>query len=144
MGEMQGKTWPYRKEGLSSIETEEALIQRCTTWYDRAIVTYISSITVPAVPEDRCKNILVLSHGAFIARLLRALISSDYVSCPAEWKIRPPRLGNTSISIVEYRAVTRGKHREVDAVILQYGDISHLHGLRVVEENADEVEANQA
>ncbi|OAX39493.1 phosphoglycerate mutase-like protein [Rhizopogon vinicolor AM-OR11-026] len=140
MGEMQGKKAPCN-EGVSSIETGEALFQRCITWYDRVIATYISSIAVPAITEDRCRNILVLSHGAFLSTLFRAMISSNYISCPTEWKARHPRLGNTSISIVEYRAVPRGKHREVDAVILQYGDISHLHGLRVMEENAD-VEAN--
>ena len=141
MGEMQGKKAP-RREGVASMETDEALLQRCVAWYDRAIATYISSVAAPAVPEDRCRNILVVSHGGFISMLFRAMISSNYFSCPAEWKVKLPRLGNTSISVVEYRVVPRGKHREVDGVILQYGDISHLHGLSVVEENADIVEAN--
>ena len=136
MGEKQGKKAPY-KDGAPSMETDESLMQRCTTWYNREIVTYISSIAAPAVPEDRCKNILILSHGGFIAMLFRIMISSNHFSCSAEWKQTVPRLGNTSISIVEYRAVSRGNHREVDAVIIQYGDISHLHGLRVIEENAD-------
>ncbi|KAG0701524.1 phosphoglycerate mutase-like protein [Suillus ampliporus] len=143
MGEMQGKKGPVKK-GLSSIETNEALVQRCITWYNQAIVTYISSITKSDVSEDRCRNILVLSHGAFIATLFRIMISSNDVTCPAELTLRNlPTLGNTSISVVEYKAVPRGKHREVDVAILKYGDISHLRGLRVMEENAD-VEANQS
>lgn len=140
---MQGKprNAAPSKDGSSTKETNEAVIQRSVNWYNQAIATYISSIAASAVPEDRCRNILVLSHGAYIARLFRTMISTNHFSCPAELKDRLPVLGNAGISIVEYRTVTRGKHREVDAVILQYGDISHLHGLRVIEDNADEVEA---
>ncbi|KAG1727925.1 phosphoglycerate mutase-like protein [Suillus paluster] len=144
MGEMQGKKGPVNTKGLSSIETNEALVQRCITWYNRAIVTYISSsITNSDISEGRCRNILVVSHGAFIATLFRTMISSNDVTCPAELKLRRlPTLGNTSISVVEYRAVSRAKHREVDVVVLKYGDIDHLRGLSVMEENAD-VEANR-
>ncbi|KAG1741982.1 hypothetical protein EDB19DRAFT_688599 [Suillus lakei] len=135
MGEVQGKKWPVDMKGLSSIETDEALVQRCIAWYNRVIIPYVSSATKPDAPEGQCRNILVLSHGAFIATLFRIMISSDYVMCPAELKLRGlPTLGNTSISVVEYRAVSRGKHRKVEADILKYGDISHLRGLRVMEE----------
>ncbi|KAG2133768.1 phosphoglycerate mutase-like protein [Suillus clintonianus] len=146
MGELQGKKAPVNMKGLSSIETDEALVQRCIAWYNRMITPYISSITKHDVSEleGRCRNILVLSHGAFIATLFHIMISSNYITCPVELKLRGlPTLGNTSISVVEYRTAQRGKHREVDVDILKYGDISHLRGLRVMEENAD-VEADQS
>ncbi|KAG2049601.1 phosphoglycerate mutase-like protein [Suillus hirtellus] len=142
MGEMQGKKGPVdMKEisDLSSIETDEAFAHRCIAWYNRVIIPYIS-VTKPDVSEDRCRNMLVLSHGAFIATLFRIMIYSNYVTCPAELKLGSlPTLGNTSISVVEYRIVSRGKRREVEADILKYGDISHLRGLHVIEENADVV-----
>ncbi|KAG1827600.1 phosphoglycerate mutase-like protein [Suillus subaureus] len=140
MGEMQGKKGPVDMKGLnglSSIETDDAFVQRCITWYNRVIVLTVS-VTKPDVPEGQCQNILVLSHGAFITTLFRIMISTNYVTCPAEMKLRGlPTLGNASISIVEYRTIPRGKHREVEGDILKYGDISHLCGLRVMEENAD-------
>lgn len=90
-----------------------------------------------ALLEGQCRNILVLSHGAFIATLFRIMISTSHVTCPAELKLRDlPTLGNASMSVVEYRTVPRGKHREVEVDMLKYGDISHLCGLRVMEENA--------
>ncbi|KAG1823273.1 phosphoglycerate mutase-like protein [Suillus variegatus] len=144
MGEMQGKKGPIdMKEisDLSSIETDEAFVQRCIAWYNRVLIPYIS-VTKPDadVSEGRCRNILVLSHGAFIATLFRIMIYSNHVTCPAELKLGSlPTLGNTSISVVEYRIVSRGKRREVEADILKYGDISHLRGLHVIEENADVV-----
>ncbi|KAG1854999.1 phosphoglycerate mutase-like protein [Suillus subluteus] len=146
MGEMQGKKGPVDMTGLSdlsSIETDDALVQRCITWYNRVIVPNIS-VTKPDVSKGQCRNILVSSHGAFIATLFHVMISTNHVTCPAELKLRGlPTLGNASISVVEYRTVLRGKHREVEAGILKYGDISHLCGLRVMEENAD-VEIDQS
>ncbi|KAG1849301.1 phosphoglycerate mutase-like protein [Suillus subalutaceus] len=146
MGEMQGKKGPVDMTGLSdlsSIETDDAFVQRCITWYNRVIVPNIS-VTKPDVSEGQCRNILVSSHGAFIATLFHIMISTNHVTCPAELKLRGlPTLGNASISIVEYRTVLRGKHREVEADILKYGDISHLCGLRVMEENVD-VEIDQS
>ncbi|KAG1855114.1 histidine phosphatase superfamily [Suillus tomentosus] len=142
MGEMQGKKGPVDMKGisdLSSIETDEAFVQRCIAWYNRVLIPYIS-VAKPDVSEGRCRNILVLSHGAFIATLFRIMIHSNYVTCPAELKLgNLPTLGNTSISVVEYRIVSRGKRREVEADILKYGDISHLRGLHVIKENADVV-----
>ncbi|KAG2135215.1 phosphoglycerate mutase-like protein [Suillus bovinus] len=140
MGELQGKKGPIDMEGrseLSSIETDEALVERCITWYNRVIIPHIS-VAKPDVLGGQCRNLLVLSHGAFIATLFSIMIYSNHVTHPAEFKLRGlPSLGNTSISVVEYRIVQRGKHREVEANILKYGDISHLRGLRVMEENAD-------
>ncbi|KAG1792174.1 phosphoglycerate mutase-like protein [Suillus plorans] len=139
MGEMQGKKGPIDMKDLSSIETDEAFVQRCIAWYNRVIIPYIS-VTKPDVSEGRCRNIIVLSHGAFIATLFRIMIYSNHATCPAELKLGSlPTLGNTSISVVEYRIVSRGKRREVEADILKYGDISHLRGLHVMEENADVV-----
>ncbi|KIK41422.1 hypothetical protein CY34DRAFT_85446 [Suillus luteus UH-Slu-Lm8-n1] len=148
MGEMQGKKGPVDMEGLSdssTIETDEAFVGRCITWYNRVIIPQIS-VTEPDmdVSEGQCRNMLVLSHGAFIATLFRIMISTSHVTCPAELKLRGlPTLGNASMSVVEYRTVPRGKRREVEVDILKYGDISHLCGLRVIEENVD-VEASQS
>ncbi|KAG2036482.1 hypothetical protein BDR03DRAFT_959649, partial [Suillus americanus] len=115
MGEMQGKKGPVDMEGSSgssSIETDDAFVQRCITWYNRVIVPNIS-ITKPDMSEGQCRNILVSSHGAFIATLFRIMISTNHVTCPAELKHGGlPTLGNASISVVEYRTVPRGKHRE--------------------------------
>lgn len=115
MGEMQGKKGPVDMEGSSgssSIETDDAFVQRCITWYNRVIVPNIS-ITKPDISEGQCRNILVSSHGAFIATLFRIMISTNHVTCPAELKHGGlPTLGNASISVVEYRTVPRGKHRE--------------------------------
>jgi probable phosphoglycerate mutase len=55
-----------------------------------------------------------------------------------------PALGNASISVVEYRTVARGKHREVEADMLKYGDVSYFCvDCGVMEENTD-VEADRS
>ncbi|KAI5120471.1 hypothetical protein M0805_006491 [Coniferiporia weirii] len=126
MGELQGvRVGQYDKTKLpKSVETGEAFARRTLKWWEDDIGKYLP--TIASGPEPA--NILVVSHGAFIATLCKSLVAHKIVQIP-------PGTGfgvcyNTSVTTLDMGRDKRG-------TLVRYSDISHLLQ-PAVETNADE------
>lgn len=131
MGDLQGRVWGNFQgllsadgEGKKNIrhpETPEAVARRAMEWWNATVVG------APA------KYILIVSHSAWIGWLLRGLLLRKAIR--AEHGVTVGRCFNTGVTVVEIpREGGEGK-------LLQYGNVMHLRGADVVEENADELVA---
>lgn len=89
-------------------------------------------------PTEQPHNILVVSHGAWIAVLLSALRGHKLVDCRSGVEIGGCQ--NTGVSIVEYAEVRDGVWPV--GTLVQYSGVEHLvhERLHVQEVNADVLE----
>jgi broad specificity phosphatase PhoE len=128
MGDLQGRVWG-NFQGLLSADGEgkeirhpespEAVTRRATEWWNTTVV------------GTSAKHILIVSHGAWIRLLVQGLLQRKAIR--AEHGVTVGRCFNTGVTVVEIPQ-ERGKGK-----LLQYGNLMHLRGGDVVEENADEL-----
>lgn len=126
MGVLQGvhHTAYDRTKTHAGMESGEAFTERAAEWWNRAIAKHLPEFSETAFPL----NVLIVSHGAYITTLVRALCAAGIVvPLPG---IRFGSVYNTSITIIDMRRDRRGK-------LLKYADISHL-AEPAVAHNADE------
>jgi probable phosphoglycerate mutase len=126
MGELEGKR---ARKGVTlvakvdkNLETTVAFNLRAVSWWNENILGSINSLEEP-------KNILVTTHGGFIVTLVRGLIGCKKARCGEGvviWKCL-----NTSVSVLEVL-------EDRTAVVVQYGDVTHLGHSDISESNPDE------
>lgn len=99
---------------------------------------YMMSTLQADPPTEQPHNILVVSHGAWIAVLLSALRGHKLVNCRSGVEIGGCQ--NTGVSIVEYAEVRDGVWPV--GTLVQYSGVEHLvhERLHVQEANADVLE----
>lgn len=128
MGDLQGRKVDRGRPKLEGMHVESSpdFIQRIMLWWDATIANNLS-----ATPVDiDVVHVLIVSHGAFIATLVRTLFTDDIISS-VDLELRDIRsCFNTSVTTIEMRRDKRG-------VLKKYSDISHLV-MPVVRTNADE------
>lgn len=106
------------------MESGEAFTQRTAEWWNRVIAKHLPEFSETSSPL----NVLIVSHGAYITTLVRALCAARIVvPLPG---VRIGSVYNTSVTIIDMRRDRRGK-------LLEYADISHL-AEPAVTHNADE------
>ncbi|KAH0830707.1 hypothetical protein J3R83DRAFT_2185 [Lanmaoa asiatica] len=93
-----------------------------------------------AGPLEQPLNILVVSHGAWIAVLLSALQARGLMTCRDGVKIG--HCSNTGVSIIEYTAIPIGKDEALTGTLVQYSGVEHLinEDLHLQQVNADVLE----
>lgn len=126
MGALQGvRAGTYDKKNMPpDVESGEAFALRTLKWWDEAIASELPNIPISTSPY----NILVVSHGAYIATLVRALCAAKIIEPLAG--LRFGSVYNTSVTIIDMRRDKRG-------TLVEYADISHLVAPAVAN-NADE------
>ncbi|KAG8217655.1 hypothetical protein J3R82DRAFT_5808 [Butyriboletus roseoflavus] len=119
------------------METIPNFTARCLVWYSRSIVEYMTSVLEAGTPAEQPHNILVVSHGAWIAVLLSALEAHGVVACREGVEIG--HCLNTGVSIIEYAVVPIGRDQALMGTLVQYSGIEHLlrEDLHLQEINAD-------
>ncbi|KAI9446299.1 phosphoglycerate mutase-like protein [Lactarius indigo] len=128
MGDLQGRVWGSFQGLLSGNgearetrhpESPEAVARRAVEWWNGTVV------------GTSAKHILIVSHGAWIRLLVQGLLQRKAIR--AERGVTVGRCLNTGVTVVEIpRERGTGK-------LLQYGNVMHLCGEDVVEDNADEL-----
>lgn len=128
MGDLQGRVWGNFQGLLSGDgegkeirhpESPEAVERRAVEWWNATVV------------GASAKHILIVSHGGWIGWLIRGLLRK---AIRAEREVTVGLCFNTGVTVVEIpRGGGKGK-------LLQYGDVTHLRGADVVEDNADELD----
>lgn len=139
MGELEGEL-VHSVKSAASKETAEALIKRCYTWYTRSIIGYILSRIEEGSPAERSRGpecILVVSHGALISTLIRALLGSKMVLCARGLVVG--HCMNTGVSVIDYCIRRGGRDRHLMGTLVRYSDVTHLVHAESVEDNADEL-----
>jgi len=129
MGDLQGRVWGNFRGLLSSADGEakkishpespEAVTRRAMEWWNATVV------------GTSAKHVLIVSHSAWIGWLVRGLLQRKAIR--AEPGVTVGRCFNTGVTVVEISG-ERGEGK-----LLQYGNVMHLRGGDVVEENADEL-----
>ncbi|KAL0946555.1 hypothetical protein HGRIS_012760 [Hohenbuehelia grisea] len=133
MGKLQGLNLAQRAQLLAKpnekvdlgIESDKSMSQRAEGWWKQSIVQLLDSL--PA--RDEPYRILVVSHGGFIGTLVKKLLRSGQAKCGQGVLIY--RIFNASITEIEAGGGSK-------ALIVRYGDIGHLDGQKLVEQNVDE------
>lgn len=140
MGELQGE-FSRSKKPAPSVETGVNFGARCLAWYLRTIVDYMISAIEAGHSMEEPRNILVVSHGAWIAVLLSALRAHGLLTCAEGVEIG--NYLNTGVSIIEYSEVLSGRRDALVGTLIQYSDIEHLirEDMRLQEVNADILES---
>jgi probable phosphoglycerate mutase len=107
------------------VENISTLEARGINWWKSTLLNHIRNIPEQQSPA----HILVVSHGAFIATLVKGLLGARHIGQDAPgFKIS--RCLNTAICEIEVDDTLKGK-------LVKWGDIEHL--LKpVVESNPDE------
>jgi len=137
MGDLQGKplsaaarlsenptTMPSVSEN-SSIEKTELFAGRTIKWWNTSILQYLSNLPARDTPYE----VLIVSHGGWIATLVRTLVNSRKLKIAEGIAIG--ECPNVSVTRIEMEDNRNG-------TVTKYGDISHLVG-KVVQTNADEL-----
>ena len=109
----------------SSIEKTELFAGRTIKWWNTSILQYLSNLPARDTPYE----VLIVSHGGWIATLVRTLVNSRKLKI-AEG-IATGKCLNVSVTRIEMQDNRNG-------TVTKYGDISHLVG-KVVQTNADEL-----
>src|SRR6266702_888726 len=129
MGYLQGRVWgnfqvPLSGNGeekeISRPDSPEAVTRRAVEWWNATVV------------GTSAKHILIVSHGAWIQWLVQGLLQRKAIR--AEREVTVGLCFNTGVTVVEIPR-ERGK-----GTLLQYGNVMHLRGADVVEDNADELD----
>lgn len=96
--------------------------------------------TARGSPISQPHNILVVSHGAWIAVLLSALQANGLVTCREGVEIGP--CWNTGVSIVEYTRISAREDEVLVGTLVQYSGVEHLihQDVYTQEVNADVLE----
>lgn len=122
MGEWEGKKADVgrnRNKNAPSVETSEAFTTRVYQfWKDlisSCITTYGSNAGII--------SILLVSHGAFIGTLVRALDSFEKMKHGTGIDVRYPRCYNTSITVIEVRVLPDKQETK----LLQWANVAHLN-----------------
>lgn len=139
MGELQGEL-SRSKKPAPSVEKTVNFAARCLAWYLRSIVDYMISVLETGLPIEQPHNILVVSHGAWIAVLLSALQANGLMTYGEDMEIG--HCLNTGVSIIEYTKVFSGRANALVGALVQYSDVEHLkrEDMRLQEANADVLE----
>lgn len=139
MGELQGtpvfRDWKKAIKGGESLEDYK---HRTQNWWTTSLLPCALS-SFSEVGEQR--NILVMSHGGFITTLVRELLASGQLECAND--IVMGQCFNTAVAVIEVhgRKVEGEKLTIGKAVLVKYGDVSHLGTEEVRESNWDELAA---
>lgn len=137
MGELEGEKALSNKPA-PSMETISSFASRCLVWYSKSIVEYLTSTLEAGIPIQQPLNILVVSHGSWIAVLLSALLAHGVVTCRDG--VETGHCLNTGVSIIEYRAVPAiGRDIALMGTLVQYSGVEHLirEDLHLQKVNAD-------
>jgi len=139
MGELQGE-FSRSSKPAPSAETTPNFAARGLAWYSRSIVNYMTRTLKAGLPAEQPHNILVVSHGAWIAVLLSALRANGVVTCR-----RGVEIGhclNTGVSIIEYTGVPTRRDGILVGTLVQYSGVEHLihERMHLQEINADVME----
>ena len=139
MGELQGEL-SRSKKPAPSVETTPSFAARCLAWYLRSIVDHMISVLEAGHPIEQPHNILVVSHGAWIAVLLSALQANGLLNYGEGVEVG--HYLNTGVSIVEYTEILTGRQNALVGRLVQYSDVEHLirEDMRLQEVNADVLE----
>jgi len=131
MGDLQGVKAGHGMRGKMSkstqVETGKEFTERIQLWWDTTIANHL-----PAIPLDiDIMHVLVVSHGAFIATLVKTLGVERIIVEATDFDLPPTwSCFNTSVTTIEMGKDKRG-------VLRTYSDISHLV-MPVVQTNVDE------
>lgn len=89
---------------------------------------------------EQTHNILIVSHGAWIATLLSALRANRVLTCREGVEIG--HCLNTGVSIIEYAEIPTRKDPVFMGTLVQYSDVRHVlyRNLHSLEINADVLE----
>ncbi|KAG8859369.1 hypothetical protein FRB96_004584 [Tulasnella sp. 330] len=123
-GALQGKVRTSR-DNPPDAELLDDLVNRSLTWWDATIVPLTGAESIPGA------RILVVSHGGFIAGLIRGMgRKKEYDIGKAGGRIL-----NTGITILKLEPGGYGS-------VLQYSNVDHLQEVKrdVVETNVDDVD----
>ncbi|KAJ7633060.1 histidine phosphatase superfamily [Roridomyces roridus] len=112
-GQKRGADFKAALALSTTAESADAFSARAVGWWKKAILQ--RTLGMPAQAE--AYNVLVTSHGAFIATLLHGLVGSGKVKCGPGVEIG--RVPNTSVTIVEVE-------RDGLGTVVQFGDYGHL------------------
>ncbi|KAF7322318.1 Phosphoglycerate mutase-like protein [Mycena chlorophos] len=136
MGTLEGTKWldtqshNAKVAADSTIENTVAFSARTSGWWKRAILQ--RTLSLP--PREEPYNVLVVSHGGAIGTLVRGLIGTERAVLAAGVQISS--LKNVSITLLEV------EKEKKPALVVKYGDVSHLEGdleSVLVRGNVDEV-----
>ncbi|KAF7295587.1 Phosphoglycerate mutase-like protein [Mycena indigotica] len=139
MGTLQGVQWvnsrDHNKKLMAdpTIETTESFATRTASWWKRAILQRTLALSSHG-KKGETYNILVVSHGGTISMLVKGLLGSGRAVLAEGVDLRS--LKNVSVTIVEVDS------ERDPAVVVKYGDVSHLEAeleVGLVHGNVDEV-----
>ena len=126
MGSLQGvRAGTYDKSKMPpDVESGEVFTRRTLEWWENRIARELPGLPATSSPY----NVLVVSHGAYIATLVRALCAAKVIDAA-------PGVGfgsvyNTSVTIIDMQ-------RDKLGTLMMYSDIAHLVAPAVAH-NADE------
>ncbi|KZT71269.1 phosphoglycerate mutase-like protein [Daedalea quercina L-15889] len=135
LGDWQGQklegrssTAPWNAEQLNDFNL------RAERWWNSIILTYVESL-VREDPmhrkADLPANVLVVSHGGYISRLIANLLGSGKMKC-AEGVVVHGKCRNASISVIDIL-------ESGEAALVSYSDTTHLK-VDLVQTNADVID----
>jgi len=129
MGDLQGLTMTRERRAKlpKSVEPGDAFANRILGWWDTSVQRPAAGL--PA--RQGTVHVLVVSHGAWIATLVRALAARDTMDIGRE--VTVGICHNTSVTIID---VFRNGH----AKLIRYSDIAHILAGPVLSTNADDTQ----
>ena len=107
---------------------------RAARWWNDTILTYIESLAREDPirrQSDPPADVLVVSHGGYISRLMANLLGSGKMRC-AEGVVVNGKCWNASISVIDIL-------ESGEAVLVSYSDTAHLK-VDLVQTNADVID----
>ncbi|KAJ7073971.1 histidine phosphatase superfamily [Mycena amicta] len=137
MGTLEGTKWldarshDAKVAADPTVETTQSFSARTANWWTRAILQ--RTLALSPREDGQPYNVLVVSHGGAIGILVRGLVGSGRAVCAEGVKIIS--LKNVGVTVVEVEA-------KKAAVVVKYGDVSHLDKAleaSMVHGNVDEV-----
>jgi len=133
MGTLEGAVYNHKKS-LEEVEKElgesgQDFVVRAVRWWQESVLVRVQEMPARDLPYE----ILTVTHGGFIASLVRGLMQSQLMEAPGGLTSKWVCL-NVSITTVAIR-------RDGKSVLEKYGDISHLLANEIVsvQVNVDEL-----
>ncbi|KAH9843173.1 phosphoglycerate mutase-like protein [Rhodofomes roseus] len=133
LGDWQGQKLEGRGTAPSNAEQLSDFSLRAARWWNNTILTYVESLIMqdPMHRKSLPGNVLVVSHGGYISRLIANLLGSGKLKC-AEGVVVNGKCWNTSISVIDIFG-------SGEAVLVSYSDTTHLK-VDLVQTNADVID----
>ena len=122
MAEWEGKrpeSGRTRNKDSPNVETSEAFTARVLKYWQELVAQCIATYGV----EAGAVNILMVTHGAYIGCLIRALLTYEGMKIGTGIDVKYTRCHNTSITVVEIRMLEDGQKK---TTLRQFANIAHL------------------